>query len=42
MGQSPSLEADSSSPSQEITHTLWNPNVHHCVHNSLSFVPVQS
>jgi hypothetical protein len=32
--QNPSWEADSHSSGQEITHLLWNPDVHYRVHNS--------
>ena len=32
MQQSPSLEANQFSASQEIPHILWNPNVHYRTH----------
>jgi hypothetical protein len=32
MEQSPSWEANWSSPSQEIPHILWNPKVRYCIH----------
>jgi len=34
MQHSPSSEANSSSTSQEIPRILWNPEVHHLIHNS--------
>jgi hypothetical protein len=40
MEQSPSGEANSCSPSQEIPHLSWNPKVHSHVHKSLPLVPV--
>jgi len=33
MEQSPSLEANKFSASQEILHILWNPKFHYCNHN---------
>ena len=40
MQQSPSLEANRFSASQEIPHILWNLKVHYCIHLSLSPVPL--
>ena len=34
MEQSPSWEANRSSPNQEIPPILWNPSVHYHLHNS--------
>jgi hypothetical protein len=34
MGQSPSWEADISSSSEEIPHTLWNPIIQYFTHKS--------
>ena len=42
MGQTPSLEANRSSSSQEIPLILWYPQVHYCIHKIPSFVPVMS
>jgi hypothetical protein len=36
---SPSLEANSSSTSQEISRILWNLKIHDCVHNSIPLAP---
>jgi hypothetical protein len=38
--QSPSWEAKSSSPSQEIPCILWNRSVHYLIYNSPSSVPI--
>lgn len=35
MKQNPALEADDLSASQEIDHLSFNPEIHHCVQNSL-------
>jgi len=40
--QCPPWEANSQSASEEIPHTLWNPQVHYHVHKSPSLVPVLS
>jgi len=42
MEQSPSWEANSNSARQEISHLLWNPQVHKCVQNSPPLVPILS
>ena len=40
MEQSPSIEANRSSASQEILRILWNTKVHHLIYKSLSPVPI--
>jgi hypothetical protein len=42
MVQSPSLEANSHSASQEIPGLLWKPKVRYCVHSNSPMVPVLS
>jgi hypothetical protein len=42
MEQSPSWEAKTSSATPEILRILWNPKVHHSIHNSLPPVPILS
>jgi hypothetical protein len=42
MEQSPSWEANRFAASQEIPRIPWNPNAHHCIHNSPPPVPILS
>jgi hypothetical protein len=34
-------EADSLSANQEMSRLSWNPNIHHCIHNSLPQIQLQ-
>jgi hypothetical protein len=42
MKKSPSWEATSHSPSQEIPHLLWNPKIRYRVHKNPSAIPIMS
>ena len=42
MQQSPSLEANRFSASQEIPCILWNPKFHYCIHRCLISIPILS
>jgi len=42
MDQSPSLEPNSRSASQEIPCCVWNLEVYYRIHNSLSLAPILS